>query len=541
MNLNARLLLDNSGFIKPAQEALNPIRRLTQELGGLGRGAGGSPGAFAGMANTIAEVRNVAIGAFTPIAALYGLFRGVGGAIKAASQMEDFQTSFSTLLGGIDAAQQRMEELAQFAQTTPFDLPQVVQASRVLETLTQGALSTGDGLRTVGDVAANTGQSFAELAMWIGRTYDGLQSGRPIGEALMRLQEMGVVSGETRAKIEALQAEGKRGAEVWGVAAQAFGRFSGEMERRSATLSGRTSNFRDSIAGLARELGGPLAAMANDPLRRTSTLLDDIAGKLRDVKLFWLEAFGVVPEGKFPGPASGPKAPPAARGSPQNVKTALVDFFGPLDQLSRAKGTIQEVMSTFADLRAQRTLHDPFASSADRERAIGGQARRAFRESGLKGDQVAPGVTADPQDVDDALRRVDAEMKLLEAMKDQDAFAGHTAEKMERLVAAYEKLVGLSNQLQGIRKSAVDSAITDFFGSMDKPKESRGSVPTDPLARVGIFVGAGGPANDHARRTANGVEALVRIAERINATDRGIRDRNAAIDRGLADRSALWD
>jgi len=345
-------------------------------------------------------------------------------------------------------------------------------------------------------------------------------------------------------RIEALQQEGKLGAEVWGVAASAFARFSGEMERRSATASGRLSNLKDSLAGLARELGSPLTAMANEPLRRTSLILDDIASRLRDVKKYWLEAFGVVPEGAFPGPAGAPAAAPKPAATEQELEGEIRGFFAPLDRIAQARASIRDMMASMAGLRSQAILQDPFASDADRERALMDQARRAWKESGLKGDQVAPGVWADPQTADDALKRVDARMRELEAMREVNEFVHLTAQEMERLNAAYEKLVPIANQLRGLRSSAVDKALGDFFGPLDAKQRGGAATysrpPTDNLARIGLFVGAGGPANDHARRTAAGVEQLVRISERNAAIDRGVKARSAAIDAGLAARQVPW-
>ncbi|MFR7733459.1 MAG: hypothetical protein ACLU7D_08945 [Collinsella sp.] len=52
-------------------------------------------------------------------------------------------------------------ELADFAAHTPFQqLPEIAAASRTLETLTDGALSTGQGLAMVGDVASGTNPPF---------------------------------------------------------------------------------------------------------------------------------------------------------------------------------------------------------------------------------------------------------------------------------------------------------------------------------------------------------------------------------------------
>jgi hypothetical protein len=178
--------------------------------------------------------------------------------IGKAADMETLETAFAPLLGGIAKSRERIAELSRFAATTPFEMPEVADASRVLETLTKGALSTGRGLTLVGDVASATKQPFDEIAVSVGRLYDGLDSGRPVGEALMRLQELGVVAGDTRSEIETLQAEGKRGAEVWAVAEKAMSRFSGSMERQSGTWNGKMSTLSDTISMTMAQFGKPI-------------------------------------------------------------------------------------------------------------------------------------------------------------------------------------------------------------------------------------------------------------------------------------------
>ena len=200
--------------------------------------------------------------------ALLGVGGGLGGlgagialtmkSVSSAANIEGLETSFAPLLGGADKAQERIKELAQFAADTPFEMPEVAKASRVLEVLTKGALSTGQGLRMVGDVAATTQQPFEELALHIGRLYDGLQSGRPVGEALARLQELGVISGDVRSRIEELQKSGAAGNEVWQVAAGALGRFSGAMDAQSRTWNGKLSTFKDNVSMAMAEFGKPI-------------------------------------------------------------------------------------------------------------------------------------------------------------------------------------------------------------------------------------------------------------------------------------------
>jgi hypothetical protein len=187
-----------------------------------------------------------------------GVVGGFKKAISSASQMQGFKASFATLLGSADAAEKRLQELSQFAATTPFELPELVEASRVLETLTQGSLATGAGLRMVGDMASLTGEPVKELAVHVGRLYSGMMSGRAVGESMARLQELGLLSDKTRTQLENLQKEGKKGPEVWKIAADSFGAFAGEMERKSQTWEGKMSNLQDNVNALFREFGQPI-------------------------------------------------------------------------------------------------------------------------------------------------------------------------------------------------------------------------------------------------------------------------------------------
>ena len=173
--------------------------------------------------------------------------------IKAGSEVEDLSTQFEVLLGSAEAAKERMAELAKFAETTPFQLEQVARASRLLQVLTGGVLATGDSLRMVGDAAAAAGTDFAELAMWVGRAYSGLQANRPIGEALMRLTELGIVTAETRNEIERLQQAG-RGTEAWGVLQKALSASEGGMLKLSKTVTGLTSTIRDQLNAAMRQI-----------------------------------------------------------------------------------------------------------------------------------------------------------------------------------------------------------------------------------------------------------------------------------------------
>jgi len=192
-------------------------------------------------------------GLLTSPLTLLGVGGGVGGLSKFGIDMvierENITMAFETLLGSADAAAKRIEELTEFAGQTPFLRDEIYEASRILEVFTRGALSTSKGLKLVGDVAAGTGQDYKDVALWIGRLYDAMASGRPVGEMTARLQEMGAISGEQRAILEQLAKSGKDIAYTWPEAEKVFSRFEGQMERMSKGLG----NMLTSVKSFFRE------------------------------------------------------------------------------------------------------------------------------------------------------------------------------------------------------------------------------------------------------------------------------------------------
>jgi len=186
--------------------------------------------------------------------------------LGAAAQMETYVTQFKVLLGSADAAKERLAELAKFAAITPFELPEVVQASKLLQTFGGTALATGKTLTMVGDMAAASGAGYGEIATWVGRAYTAIQSGRPFGEAGMRLQELALMSGETRSKLEELQKTGASSTVIWDAFTASMGKYEGMMGELAVTFSGLTSTVADSYKGLLREFGTPLLEPAKAAL-----------------------------------------------------------------------------------------------------------------------------------------------------------------------------------------------------------------------------------------------------------------------------------
>ena len=219
--------------------AWNVTLQIKDEVSGVLRGITGG-------------VRRV-VSLLTSPLTLLGVGGGIGGLTKLGIDMvverENITMAFETLLGSADAAAKRIEELTEFAGQTPFLRDEIYESSRILEVFTRGALSTSKGLKLVGDVAAGTGQEYKDVALWVGRLYDAMASGRPVGEMTARLQEMGAISGEQRAMLEQLAKSGKNIAYTWPQAEKVFSRFEGQMERMSTGLG----NMLTSVKSFFRE------------------------------------------------------------------------------------------------------------------------------------------------------------------------------------------------------------------------------------------------------------------------------------------------
>lgn len=178
------------------------------------------------------NVKNAVAGAFAAV----WIGQTIKTSIDLEVQQQNLESSFEVLLGSKKKAQKRIDDLTTFAGSTPFTRDEIYQASRTLQVFTGNALSTGKGLKMVGDVAAGTNSEFSDVALWVGRMYDGMKNHQTIGEATAALQEMGAISGQDRTKLEALAASNKKISQTWPQAMKAFQKYDGLMEKQSDNL-----------------------------------------------------------------------------------------------------------------------------------------------------------------------------------------------------------------------------------------------------------------------------------------------------------------
>ena len=250
MALTIKIRADASHFKKTIAGVEVQASGLAGVMGNLGQAIG-----KVGFAGALAAAATAAVALGAGIA----FIKDASG--KAAG-IEALTMQFETLLGTAERARERMEEIKVFAASTPFEIANLSETSKLLQTLGGDMLATGAGLRMVGDAAAIAGQPIQEVGLHFGRLFNAITSGTTAGESVSRLQELGLMTGKVKTQFEALAAAQKKGEKPILSQTQAmtllqgvFAKTEGAMERLSATTSGKLSNLQDNLDSLKVSFG----------------------------------------------------------------------------------------------------------------------------------------------------------------------------------------------------------------------------------------------------------------------------------------------
>ena len=221
------------------------LKEIERDAESTGTKAGASMSRI-GIGTAAAAAGAVAAGAAFAAFAVSG--------VRFNAMVESATVKFGAFFGSAQAAEDHVRSLTQFAASTPFQMPGILEASKLLKTFGADAALGGETLRIVGDAAAGVGAPLENVSMWVGRMYTNLKSGKPIGEAASRLQELGLLGGPARNALEALAKEGGKTEEAMALLRGEFDKHEGAMERLSLTTEGLESTAADLTGQLAGEV-----------------------------------------------------------------------------------------------------------------------------------------------------------------------------------------------------------------------------------------------------------------------------------------------
>lgn len=263
---------------------IDVLLRAKDEMSETLKQASKNVGLFAAAGSALGTIAGNAIsGGLSLIAEGFTTVTKAG--IEGNAEFERYQTQFGVLLGSTDAAKQRLAELAEFGAKTPFELPEVVQADKVLQSFGLHAIDAkekfgyaGTEIRTIaGDVAAGTGADFTEISGYIGKFASGAT-----GEAIARFQELGIM---TREEMKGMGLEFSKSGELLSPLPQATEvmltlmkkKFGGMMDAQSGTFEGMVSNLQDWVNQSIREVSQPIFEVVSDALKDLLAFLNEPA------------------------------------------------------------------------------------------------------------------------------------------------------------------------------------------------------------------------------------------------------------------------
>ncbi len=273
------------GLSRPAGQASNALAGLqkaanasTGALGTLGSAVSSPVRALGGLVDALGRVGLAAMGIKALASSVAGLARGM---VAGNAEFERYEVQFGVLLGSAAAAKKRLAELTEFAKVTPFELPEVVRADKILIAFGLDAATTAkrfgvsaEQIRTtIGDAASGAGVSFEMLAIAFGRFASGAT-----GEAIQRFQELGIA---TREQMASWGMEFSKAGQLLTPAREAFtilekhvrDKYGGMMEAQSRTFEGMLSNLSDWFGQTKRTLMAPLFDVLRGQLQGLLTFL----------------------------------------------------------------------------------------------------------------------------------------------------------------------------------------------------------------------------------------------------------------------------
>ena len=192
----------------------------------------------------------------------------------AAATMERFEMQLKTLTGSGAKAKQIMAELQEVNKKSPFELPELVQASTKLKAYGVETENLVDMTERLGKISAGTRSDIGGIALAYGQA---LAKGKLMGEELRQFMERGV---PVREELERMT----------GITGEAFdeamrkGKFTSDMLTEAIkNMTGETGKFGDAFANTANSLDTKLSNMQDAFFRASAAL-----GKAFEPVFKWL-------------------------------------------------------------------------------------------------------------------------------------------------------------------------------------------------------------------------------------------------------------
>jgi hypothetical protein len=183
-----------------------------------------------------------------------GLFGAKRWLIDSNADMETYKNTLTVVLGSQEKAIEQLKWAEKFAAKTPFEIPQIIEATTRMEAY---GIKSQKTLGIVGDMASVMGKDLMQAVEAVADAQTG---------ELERLKEFGITKKmiEEQAKLLGTAPVNSKGqiTDVKAFNAALFAlmekRFKGGMEMQSKSFKGMVSNVKDFMGQMGKRLGAPL-------------------------------------------------------------------------------------------------------------------------------------------------------------------------------------------------------------------------------------------------------------------------------------------
>ena len=199
-------------------------------------------------------------------------------------EYQQLEIAFETMLGSKSQADALMAQLIDTAATTPFEMKEIAEASKMLLAYGMAADEVNGTLVRLGDIAAGLSIPIKDLAFLYGTT---MVQGRLytqdlnqfLGRGIPLADELAKQFGKNKSEVKKLVEEGKIGFPEVQKAIEALtnegSKFGGLMEAQSKTIKGQLSNIEDAWEQMMNEIGRSQEENISGALDITGKLIEN--------------------------------------------------------------------------------------------------------------------------------------------------------------------------------------------------------------------------------------------------------------------------
>jgi len=427
---------------------------------------------LAGVGSQLSGLSTAATAARTGILGAFAA--AIGGTVKLSADMETLKARFASVVGEGEEANRIFNQIRKFADSTPFEFPDLVAATTTLKGFGVSTKDLVTDLQGLGEAAAKSGASVNDIALIYGQM---LAKGKLESEDVLQLanrqvfvydalaRQLGITADQARQ----LGAEGKITREEIEKLPAAFGEiYKGSIARQAETFNGQMSTLADNVKAVGVNFGDLATPALKDWV---STLNNaDLPGKSKTL-VDVLRTIGDIQSVPFNDPTIGlqkiGKLKPAIDETKTSMQGAVTVTKNLADAYADAKSSLDGLLASLdvldtggisrqqATINYQRAIDDVTASLKENGRTLD-----VNKEQGRQNREALTDVAQSIGEITNA------------RLRDSDKSGESTTKILDDYARMRDALITQATRFTGSRQAAQDYVDT----LLDTPDEVKTEV-----------------------------------------------------------------